>query len=485
MAIQDDAKQFFLTELSRSQGDLPSLQLEWLASEGYTRGSIDERWSYYLRDNGQPPTGVSWDLLGLTRNKGGGVPPDLRIFANGESGFLYDFSRPDGLMTLANGPTQVAADADPIGLVFDRKSWRNKARLAVEANAAELIPNPTMVGGGVGVLPTGWAFQPGAGITRTVVGVGEDSFGHYVDIKFAGTNSSGGIVYPAVFLQPSTSAEVSLNRVYLSKIRLTLVDGVFSGASSHRYTYNEFNSGGRYLRTTSGGVIDITESGAEYKNYVIFGASTVYAQAVLTFTIQNGSSVDFTFRIHTPSSKQIPGLVATGSGSTRPFWYTAGYGRGDGVDDNLLTTFTPAAVGNTIMARVTVPASIAALVYPMGVFNTSNNARFLIGFTKSRRLFYGVGTTGSSDSATDYGGQTMTIAVVDKGGTAECYVNGAFAHSYSTSGNVPAIPMALFALNFQTSVRANFWSRDIYKALAIDRALTPTEILNIHNQWSA
>lgn len=72
MAIQDDAKQFFLTELSRSQGDLPSLQLEWLASEGYTRGSIDERWSYYLRDNGQPPTGVSWDLLGLTRNKGGG-----------------------------------------------------------------------------------------------------------------------------------------------------------------------------------------------------------------------------------------------------------------------------------------------------------------------------------------------------------------------------------------------------------------------------
>lgn len=73
MAIQDDAKQFFLTELSRSQGNLPSLQLDWLASEGYTRGSLDERWSYYLRDNGQPPTGVSWDLLGLTRNKGGGA----------------------------------------------------------------------------------------------------------------------------------------------------------------------------------------------------------------------------------------------------------------------------------------------------------------------------------------------------------------------------------------------------------------------------
>lgn len=94
MAIQDDAKQFFLTELSRSQGDLPSLQLEWLASEGYTRGSIDERWSYYLRDNGQPPTGVSWDLLGLTRNKGGGAaPPGFGFLLTDDGDYLTD---PDG-----------------------------------------------------------------------------------------------------------------------------------------------------------------------------------------------------------------------------------------------------------------------------------------------------------------------------------------------------------------------------------------------------
>lgn len=47
----DQAKEFFLTALTRTDGDLPSLELAWLAGEGYTTGTLDERWRRYAAAN--------------------------------------------------------------------------------------------------------------------------------------------------------------------------------------------------------------------------------------------------------------------------------------------------------------------------------------------------------------------------------------------------------------------------------------------------
>lgn len=63
---------------------------------------------------------------GLPLPTGGGGDPLLRLFANGESGFLFDgFSDLSRLFTTAAGSTNVAANNDPVGRAVARAGGNN------------------------------------------------------------------------------------------------------------------------------------------------------------------------------------------------------------------------------------------------------------------------------------------------------------------------------------------------------------------------
>ena len=59
----------------------------------------------------------------------------------------------------------------------------------------------------------------------------------------------------------------------------------------------------------------------------------------------------------------------------RPVRQAGGVVRFDGGDDNLLTALAGAAAGNAFIAKVTVPASLAAMQVVAG-FNAASNGRF-------------------------------------------------------------------------------------------------------------
>ena len=71
------------------------------------------------------------------------------------------------------------------------------------------------------------------------------------------------------------------------------------------------------------------------------------------------------------------------------------------------------------------------------------------------------------------------------GTTVKLYLDGAEVYSEPQVGAVSgAIPAMLGALNANGTASA-FWDGRISNALAVDRALTPTEITNLTNEWSA
>lgn len=52
--VQEDAQEFFMAALATTHRSLPVLEMLWLESQGYTNGTIDERWRAYAEDNAVP-----------------------------------------------------------------------------------------------------------------------------------------------------------------------------------------------------------------------------------------------------------------------------------------------------------------------------------------------------------------------------------------------------------------------------------------------
>lgn len=75
--------------------------------------------------------GLGLGLPYLTGGEGGFDPANL--FANGEKGFLFDFTDPSTLFQNSNGTTAVAADGDPIGYARDLSGNGNHATQATNA----------------------------------------------------------------------------------------------------------------------------------------------------------------------------------------------------------------------------------------------------------------------------------------------------------------------------------------------------------------
>jgi len=154
----------------------------------------------------------------------------------------------------------------------------------------------------------------------------------------------------------------------------------------------------------------------------------------------------------------------------------------DGSDDRLLTTFNPTLSGS-IIARFNGTQASRVIMGSAA----SSNGRAWLGLDASGRLAAGIG---EQNSTTIFGGADIRNAwrigcVTWDGTTVRLYLDGAEIYSGAQVGAVnTTVPMMEGALNANGTAGA-FFAGTISDALALSRVLTPAEIVNLTNQWSA
>lgn len=175
--------------------------------------------------------------------------------------------------------------------------------------------------------------------------------------------------------------------------------------------------------------------------------------------------------------------IATQTTSARrPTWKTPNSATFDGSDDNLLTTLNPSAAMTLAVKFLTADATTRVLMGTRVTGDTNSNSWLA---AQSGVIGAGVGSQIGSiiNGGPSIVGVKTVGAVVYNGTTVKLYNNGAEVYNAAQAGSSPSTqPYRLGALSTSGSA-SSFYLGDLYNALAINRALTPTEILNLTNAW--
>lgn len=165
----------------------------------------------------------------------------------------------------------------------------------------------------------------------------------------------------------------------------------------------------------------------------------------------------------------------------RPVRKMGGLIRYDGSDDNLLTTFNPAAA--TSLAFHGKIGDLTQII--VGAQNS--NGRCYISTGASGSLAAGVGAQNFYDitAGPDIRNVLGVGVLTCNGSVVKLYWNGAEIYSAAQSGVTPSTTPFMVGAHNNNGTPSNFASADLYRALAIDRALTPAEITKLTNYWSA
>ena len=369
--------------------------------------------------------------IGLSLSMQGKAWRDYDLFETG-SGFLYDFSRADTLFQEATGITPAAVDQN-VGLALDISKWGGKTLAQVLAGQPELVTNGTFDSDTAWTKGTGWSISGG---------------------KASIDGSNGAASYLAAIASPT----YVVGRTYRLSFDYSL--------SSGRFRFNP--AGG----TTSASV---GVGSGTFSTYVTaLSASGLSIQAIDAGTIGWVDNV---------SVKEIPGKHASQATSgARPVLKAGGLTRYDGSDDNLLTTLVPSAA-MTLAFDYVVPATLSGVQFIMGA--GAGATRLYAGFNTSGQM---IGLVGAQDSsvikgATDFRGQRVRGFLIADGTTVQLIAGSATEYSAAQNGsNVSVYPMRVGAGNNVGSA-TGFSNGDLFRALAINRALTPAEVLKLSNYW--
>ncbi|MCW1932597.1 LamG domain-containing protein [Pararhodobacter zhoushanensis] len=156
----------------------------------------------------------------------------------------------------------------------------------------------------------------------------------------------------------------------------------------------------------------------------------------------------------------------------------------DGSDDRLTTAFVPGAAG-TLVARF--KANEGSVGTRVIVGSSGSGTRALLALDANGRVSGGVGANSANVifGGPDLGSDWHTGALLWDGTTDRLYVDGAEVYSGAQSGStINGLGMAVGALN-SSGTPVFFFPGPISNVLAINRALGPAEIVNLHNNWSA
>lgn len=173
--------------------------------------------------------------------------------------------------------------------------------LRVEGARTNSIPNSTMVGAGVGTLPTGWAKSAQTtGLSVDVLGTGTENGMQYIDAQISGMATGTA----ACLLQPYTVANIaaSAGQAWAASWYVKLIAGSLTDVGSARVAIPEFNSGGTFLTQSSTSFLADLDSSlfrAEHTR-TLTDATTTVTSSYIFWDFTSGAVVDFTIRIYNP-----------------------------------------------------------------------------------------------------------------------------------------------------------------------------------------
>lgn len=368
--------------------------------------------------------------------KWGGAFDTLDLFADGTAGIYHDFSQTDRLFQ-DTAFTAVSADTNPAGVAFEESRWGGQTLSQVVSPQTELVTNGTFT-----TDTSGWSTV----LSSLAVVSGR--------MQVTATSTGGrGVQSFAVVVGKAY-------RVLFDQENGTQIAGFRAGTTAGGSEYFAVSSTGSYSRA-----------------FVATG-TTLHLSA-----IPSGVGTAFYDNI---SVKEIPGNHATQStSSARPWYYTPGLLRSDASDDNLLSTFVLGSSGNALVAKVKVPASLAATQVVMGT-SGSSTARLFMGFNTSGHMVGGVGSDSTTTvvHAVDYRGLTGTMALVETGSAWTLYWDGVAVATAAQSGTpTTTVPVRLFALN-NNGTAGSFAAIDAFHMLGIRKPLTAADIRNLTGAWA-
>ena len=208
---------------------------------------------------------------------------------------------------------------------------------------------------------------------------------------------------------------------------------------------------------------------------------TCVAKSTDAFILRAQNS-GFTGAIDNISVKLLPGNHATQAGpSFRPQYQTAGL-LYDGTDDRMGTPYKPTTSG-TIIAKFN--GDTAGRV--IAGSQAASDGRCFMALDASGRLSAGIGSQSTSTifGGVDIRGADHVGAVTWDGTTVKLYLDGSEVYSAAQSGAVnTTVDMMLGALSANGTAAA-FWDGTIADNIILDRVMTPAEITQTTNLWSA
>lgn len=377
---------------------------------------------------------------------GGGQGDLLSLFANGENGFLFDnMSDLTRLFTTSTGPTQVAANDDPVGLMLDSSKWGGRTLAQLLAQSTNLAPAFVLGGAGWNLVGT--------------------------DGTHIGTFANGSFRYQGDTTTPVLAITSAVNILTIGKsyeVTIPCIAWVSGMIKSDSFVGNPVIAAG--LGTV---VLKLVASA---------GAFDIKRQ---------GTNVDLT--IGDITVKELPGNHALQAGSTlRPLWKENSgkpYLKPDGGDDVLIAPFIPTP-SLTMAVGVQYPAGAASDTIVMGGGASTGDKRAYIGISATSgtgkvTVGWGNETIGFiSNFGPDLRGTDHVIVLTGDVTTREVWVDGVLVHTRAAASGPDGTGggIALGAYNNAGS-QTSFSAARIYAALAMNRRATPAEIARITSQF--
>jgi hypothetical protein len=238
-------------------------------------------------------TGAGSPLVAITLQDASG---NSTYLGNGTSGaFIWGAQLVEGTSALDYFPTTNRQDVPRIDFRNADGTLSSCGRLLLEPQRTNSIRNSSMVGavaGSPGTLPTNWGLF-GAGLTRTIVGIGTESGLTYIDVRFNGTATSGEVSFN---LEVANSISATAAQTWTLTSYAKLISGTINGA---RLSWDEFNSSLGYVATKIGSVtVGSTLTRVSYTNTT--SATCAFVQPQFRASVTSGATYDFTIRIAAP-----------------------------------------------------------------------------------------------------------------------------------------------------------------------------------------
>ena len=328
--------------------------------------------------------------IGPTFGQGGMLDLDAYL-ASLSGGFRFNFRKTDRFFQESIGPTLADDVGESIGLALDQRSWGGVSLSVLLSSQSYLLNEPFDVG-------SGWSVVIGGG---TVTG------GQLVCDGSATTRWYKDITGLAPGWYEIVGDAVGANRQIVAYDGAAFTTNIGSSATN--------TIGARmFVKLTTSSTMRI---------YLYSGTAVA------------GYWDNVTVRA-------VPGNhVVIGGATLKPVRQTAG-AKFDGTDDNLLSTYLASAGSNFLMARTTVPSSLAASQFVAGSTDGTPN-RFILGINSSGKACAGISGDASSVivGTTDLRNQEADIGVTCNGTTVRLLVNGAV--EYEAAQNGSGLPTAV------------------------------------------